>query len=98
MLGQWLLRGGEKIFKLEKGRWGLFVFGSNSLKIIILKNYVYLSIFGCAGSLLLHELFSSCIKGGYSLAVMCGLLTAVASLVEHRSWARGFSSCGSWAQ
>ena len=46
-------------------------------------------------------------NGGYSLAVVCGLLMVVASLVEHRlqagglqwfqftgSRARGLSSCG----
>ena len=38
----------------------------------------HLFIYGCAGSLLLHRLFSSC---GYSLVAVCSLLTEVASLV-----------------
>ena len=38
---------------------------------------------GCAGSLLLHRLFSSCDEWGL-LVVVRGLLIAVASLVKHR--------------
>ena len=45
--------------------------------------YLYF-IFGCAGSLLLHGLFSSCKKWGYSPVTVLRLLIAVASLVvEH---------------
>ena len=51
--------------------------------------FVYF-IFGCIGSLLL------CVA--FSLVVVRGLLTAVASLVaEHRLQACGLSSCGSRA-
>ena len=46
---------------------------------------LYLFIFGCAGSSLLHGLFSGCSDGGYSLAVACRLLTVVASLVAEHS-------------
>ena len=36
--------------------------------------------------------------GGYSLAVVCGLLTvAVCSVAEHRLWSARFSSCSAWA-
>ena len=46
------------------------------------KLFIY---FGCAGSSLLHGHFSSCGEWGLLLAVVCGLLIAVASLVvEHR--------------
>ena len=67
---------------------------------------MYLFIFGCAGSLLLHRLPLVAVSTGYSLVTVCGLLIAVASPVaEHESsgpWAsviaaRGLSSCGSWA-
>ena len=41
-------------------------------------------MFDCAGSLLLHGLFSTCAEKGSLLAVIFGLLIAVASLVaEH---------------
>ena len=44
----------------------------------------YLFIFGYTGSSLLHKLFSSCGKWGYSLVVVCGLLVVAISLVvEH---------------
>ena len=44
-------------------------------------------------------------SGGYPLVVVCGLLIAVASLVEHGLWgarvsvlaALGLSGCGFWA-
>ena len=50
-----------------------------------LKNiFIYLFIFDCAESLLLHELFSGCVHR---------LLVAVAC---HVSELAGFSSCGSW--
>ena len=45
---------------------------------------MYLFIFGCAGFLLLHRLFSRCGKQVYSLVRGCRLLIAVAALVaEH---------------
>ena len=44
----------------------------------------YLFIFGCAGSLLLHRLFSSCDKWGLLFVTVLRLLIVVASLVaEH---------------
>ena len=39
-------------------------------------NFIY--FFGCAGSLLLHRLFSSVARDSYSLVVVCELLTVVA--------------------
>ena len=42
-------------------------------------------LFGCAGSLLLHGLFSGCSEGGYPLIVVHGLLLEETSLVkEHK--------------
>lgn len=39
---------------------------------------------GCAGSWMLCRLFFSCVSSGYSLGVMCGVLSAATSLgVEH---------------
>ena len=54
-------------------------------------DFIYF-IFGWAGSLVLCGLFSSCREWGYSVVVVGGLLTAVASL-----WSTGFSSCASGA-
>ena len=49
--------------------------------------FILLFIFGCAGSSLLCRLFYSCGERGYPLAVVLGLLMAVASLVsELRLW------------
>ena len=49
-----------------------------------LKKKLSLCFFGCAGSSLLCELFSSCSERGYSLVVVGRLLITVASLVaEH---------------
>ena len=46
--------------------------------------FVYLFIFSCVGSLLLHVAFSSCGEWGLLSIAVRGLLTAVASLVaEH---------------
>ena len=42
---------------------------------------VYLFIFGCAGSLLLHRLSLAAVIRGCSVVAMCRLLIAVASLV-----------------
>ena len=42
-------------------------------------------IFDCAGSLLLHELFSRCPEPGLLFIVVCGFLIVVAfPVVEHR--------------
>ena len=47
-------------------------------------NFVYLFIFGCAGSLFVQGLSLVVASRGYSLVAGCGLLMAVASLVvEH---------------
>ena len=44
-------------------------------------SFIYLFAFGCAGSSLLHPVAE---REGYTLAVVCGLLIAVVSLiVEH---------------
>ena len=56
---------------------------------------------GCAGSLLLLGLFSSCGKQGRSPGAARGLLTVAASLVEEhglqQAWHTGSSSCSSQA-
>ena len=47
-------------------------------------NLFYSFIFGCVGSLLLRMAFSSCGEWELLFVAVCGLLTAVASLVaEH---------------
>ena len=53
--------------------------------------FIYLFIFGNAGSLLLRLGFSSCAEWGLlSLVAVLGPLIAVASLVtEHRLWVCG---------
>ena len=43
----------------------------------------YLFIFGCAGSSLLHGLFSSCGKWGYSSCGTQALIALVSLFVEH---------------
>ena len=48
---------------------------------------IYLFIFGCAGSLLLCGLFSSCGEPGATLKLQC----------TQASNCSGFSRCGSWA-
>ena len=45
------------------------------------KKIIHLSVFGCAASLLLLGLSSSCGEGGSSLVSGCRLLIAAASLV-----------------
>ena len=50
-----------------------------------LKLFIYLFIFGYAGSSLLCEAFFSCDEQGLLFVLVCGLLIVVASLVaEHR--------------
>ena len=65
------------------GQKDCFLLGMNyPLPFFKKKLFIY---FGCAGSSLLHGHFSSCGEWGLLLAVVCGLLIAVASLVvEHR--------------
>ena len=47
--------------------------------------FLYLICFGCAGSFLLHGLFSTCSEWGLLFVLVQGLLIAVASLVaQHR--------------
>ena len=49
------------------------------------KNFLFIFIFGCAGSSLLLEAFSGCGEQGLLLVLARGLLIAVAPLVvEHR--------------
>ena len=52
--------------------------------------FIILFIFGFAGSLLLHGLFSSCREQGLLSSCGCGLLTAVALLQSTGSRAHGF--------
>ena len=65
-----------------------------------LKNFF---IFDCAGSFLLHRLFSSCSEWGLVFIALLRLLIAVASFVAnwgHRASvvvASRLKSCGSWA-
>ena len=68
--------------------------------------YIYiLSFFGCAGLSCCADFSLVVASKGYSMVAVCGLLTAVISLVEHRLWdarasvivACGLSSCGLWA-
>ena len=71
-----------------------------SVKTFLKKFYLFLFIFGCAGSSLLHGLFSSCDKQGATLAVVCwhshcgGFPCCRARLPGHT----GFSSCSVRAQ
>ena len=51
--------------------WGWFLFFFS----------LFIFVFGCAGSVLLHGLFLLVASQGYSLFVGCGLLTAVTSPV-----------------
>ena len=65
----------------------------------IFNNFICLFIFGCAGPLLLHGLSLVVESGDYSLAVLCRLVTGVAS--HCRAWALGrvrFRTCGVWVQ
>ena len=58
-----------------------FIFFLFSLKLLFI---VYLVIFACTGSSLLHRLFSGCGKWGVLFIVVHRLLTVVASLfAEH---------------
>ena len=62
----------------SNGQQGFFLY-------IYIYNFIYFYIFDCAGSVLLHRLFSGCGEQGATLVVMPGLLIAMASLVmEHR--------------
>ena len=45
------------------------------------QNFIYLFIFGCAGSSLLRGLCLVVVSRGYSLVAVVGLLTAVASFL-----------------
>ena len=80
-----------------------FLFRSLTTLVIPLffYSFIYLFIFGCAGSSLLQRLFSHFDKQGYSLVLAGRLLVAVPSLVaEARASgvvALGLSSCGSRA-
>ena len=64
------------------------------MKNQVFKVHLFISVFGCAGSLLLPRLFSSC--GEWRGRAL--LLTAVASLVSgHRLWGTE-AQLGMWAQ
>lgn len=52
---------------------------SVSLFLLLFLNLPFIYL-GCAGSLPLHRLFSSCGSGGCTIAVALGLLVAVAPL------------------
>ena len=55
-----------------------------SLFLLFLNTFVYLFIFGCIGSSLLHAAFFSYVEQGLLFLAVPGLLIAVASLVaEH---------------
>ena len=52
---------------------------------LLLNIFIYLSLSGCAGSLLLHRLSLVAVSGSYSLVVVLTLVITVASLaVESR--------------
>ena len=53
-----------------------------SSRIFFFYNFKNLFIFGCAGSLLLHGLFSSCSEQGLLFIALHRLLIEVASFVE----------------
>ena len=60
--------------------------------------FVYLFIFGCSGSLLLHRLFSS--RGEWGLLPSCTWASHCSGFSCCIAWAlgpQGFSSCDSWA-
>ena len=62
------------------------------------KNFIYLCIFGCDKSSLLHRLFSSCREWGLLFSAVTRLHIAVTSPVASMtSRAMGFSSCSSQA-
>ena len=66
---------------------------------IILFNFIYLFIiFGCAGSSLLHGLFSSCGEQGVGLVLVHRRLIVLSCCGAQARGHEGFSSCGMWAQ
>ena len=69
-----------------------------TLPHLVLAYSFYFFTFGHVGLRCCVRPFSSCGQRGLLFVAVLGLLIAVASLVaEHRLWARGLSSCGSWA-
>ena len=54
---------------------------SSSVTFLFKMFVFYLLTFGCAGSSLLHRLFSTCGEQGLSLAALCWLFIAVVFLV-----------------
>ena len=67
---------------------------SASLCFLFFKHfYFFMAVLG----LRCREGFLIAASKGYSLAVVLRLLTAVASLGEHRLQGGGFGSCGAWA-
>ena len=66
---------------------------------IILFNFIYLFIiFGCAGSSLLHGLFSSCGEQRVGLVLVHRRLIVLSCCGAQARGHEGFSSCGMWAQ
>ena len=66
-------------------------------KIVLLQLLLEIILFAylCSGSSLLHRAFLVGVSRGYSVVVVCGLLTAVTSRCRARVPGReGFSSCG----
>ena len=59
-------------------------------KVFFFYNYLFIFIFGCGGPLLLGRLSLLAMSRGYTLIVVCGLLTLVAFLVAE--------PLGAWAQ
>ena len=53
------------------------------LSFFFFLRFTYLFIYGSAGSSLLHKLSLVEVSRGYSRTVVCGLLIAVAFVVEH---------------
>jgi len=81
--GHWVGRG--RVSGTQQG-WGRRSQGDWGAKIDWPLTFLYIIVFiwyfGCAESSLLWGIFSSCSKQGYSVIVVLGLFTGVASLVE----------------
>ena len=67
---------------MVRGAWRTTVHGFAKSQIQLKRlSMTLLFTFGCAGSSLLHGLFSSCGKQSYSLVAIHRFLVAVASLI-----------------
>ena len=76
------------IFFIQVLQCWVYIF-LQQLYILFLYNFIYLFIFSCAGSLLLHRLFCSCDEHGLYFIAVCGLLIAVISHVSDH----GYQAC-----